>query len=107
MVVYHRWWWGRSSPLDLRVDVEDTGEVETIEAGGGGHSISPHLLIVQPITNRQLRQLSILSDDIEGVTGGSPYTGLEDWAQIILICWGERGRGEERRYEDHHHFIWR
>ena len=48
----------------LGLDIEDPGQVEAVKARGGGDGVGTHLLEIQPVTNGQLGEHSILGDAV-------------------------------------------
>lgn len=61
-------------PSSAGHDVVNVRSLETIEGGGGCHSVRTHVLKYQPITNLHVRQAALLNNPIQAIAGWAPNT---------------------------------
>jgi len=70
--------------------------LEAVEGGGGGHSVSTHVVKDQPVTHLQVGQVTLLNDAVEAVASRAPDTArVHDLIRLWLLI--DRKRGEAQK----------
>lgn len=77
---------GIYSPDRVGHDIVNVWPLETIEGGGGSHSVGTHVVKDKPVAHLHVRQVTLLSNAIEAVTGWAPDTaGVHDLIRLWLL----------------------
>lgn len=81
------------SPNRATHDIVNVWPLEAIESGRSRHSVGSHVVKDQPVAHLQVRQLALLNNTVEPITGWAPDTaGVHDLIRLWLLFTETIGR---------------
>lgn len=86
------------SPGRAGHDIVNVRSLEAVEGGRGSHSVGTHVFEDQPITDLQVRQVTLLNNAIKAITSWAPDTaGVHGliWLWFLLVSRNGEGRRDK------------